>query len=185
MSWTGLDLRRRVRRRLARLLEGIADVVDVVDAVDDPPPAAPPPEPVVAPPVATPAPDPAPAPPPPLPRIDPRKTGPLQDAPKAPSKAATPAPATATPAAEKAKLSPEERQAAHLARTRKGLLRFVHDQGGRAGLRELHDYSEKTFFVAHVGFSRMMEELTEHGLLDYDHDDAVATLTDAGRAELD
>ena len=54
----------------------------------------------------------------------------------------------------------------------------------KASLRELHDYSERTFFVAHVGFSRMMEELTDNDLVDYDHDTATATLTDAGRTEL-
>ncbi len=85
---------------------------------------------------------------------------------------------------EAAKPSPAERQARHWERTRKGLLRFIHERGGSATLHELHEHSESTYFVAHVSFSRMMEELTGGGQLSYDHDTATATLTEAGRAEL-
>jgi hypothetical protein len=64
------------------------------------------------------------------------------------------------------------------------VLAFVADQGGSASLRDLHAHSEATWFVAHVSFSRLMEELTGEGLLSYDHDARVASLTDAGRARL-
>ncbi len=95
-----------------------------------------------------------------------------------------PTAAPSTPAGRKPKESPEDRQERHWKRTREGVLRFVHDNGGKASLRALHDYSESTFFVAHVSFSRLMEELTADELLDYDHDTAEATLTEAGRAEI-
>lgn len=93
--------------------------------------------------------------------------------------------ANLTPAGRKAKQSPEARQKAHWAKARAGILRFVHDQGGKASLRELHDHSERTWFIAHQSFSRMMEELTDEELLEFDHDTATATLTPAGVAELD
>jgi hypothetical protein len=96
---------------------------------------------------------------------------------------AAPEPRSAKPADEP-KPSPAERQARHWERTRKGLLRFIHERGGSATLHDLHEHSESTYFVAHVSFSRMMEELTGGGQLGYDHDTATATLTEAGRAEL-
>jgi hypothetical protein len=106
-------------------------------------------------------------------------------APTPPAEAPAAATSTAqTPAGARAAASPEARQAAHQARTRLGLLRFVHESGGRATLRALHEHSERTYFVAHMGFSRVMEQLTDEGLLDFDHDTGIATLTDAGRAEI-
>lgn len=189
MSLTGLELRRRVRRRFVRALDALAERVD---------PEAPPdvgPEPV--------APEPAPAssqPPPPqaatatpAPASTPLPALPKPPALRPPGAAAgastasperTKAAGGATLASERAATSPEDRQKQHWDRTRKGILRFVHEHGGKAGLRELHEYSERTFFVAHVGFSRLMEELTDEDLLDYDHDTAVAALTDAGRAAM-
>ncbi len=70
----------------------------------------------------------------------------------------------------------------HTERTRVGLLKFVADEGGVASLADMHDHSAKTWFVAHIVFSRVMEGLTDEGLLSFDHDSATATLTDAGRA---
>lgn len=181
MSLTGLHLRRTARRGLARALEALATVVDLPD--DDAAVATPPVE--------------VPAPPPEPPKVEPPK--PLAPLPTI-AKATPPSPAelaaakapkaakpkaVETPAAAKAKASPEDRQRQHWERTRRGLLRFVHEQGGKVSLRELHEHSEKTFFVAHVGFSRMMEELTDQGLLAYDHDTALAAITDAGRAEME
>jgi hypothetical protein len=60
----------------------------------------------------------------------------------------------------------------------------VSEKGGKSSLRDMHDYSESTFFVAHSSFSRLMEELTEQGLLEFDHDTSVATLTTVGTAAL-
>jgi hypothetical protein len=78
-----------------------------------------------------------------------------------------------------------EKQRRHWERTRRGVLRFVAERGGSASLKELHDHAESTYFVAHVSFSRLMEELTGEALLGYDHATATATLTDAGRAIVD
>lgn len=173
MSLTGLDIRQRFRRRLARWIDQLAD------RIDPPPPPSPsvPDDPPAS--QATSA-----SPPPPLPDLpkpslrDPAAGVVSRDRP-APTATVT------TPAAQKASESPEERQARHWTRTREGLLRFVDDAGGSASLRDLHDYSERTFFVAHVQFSKLMEELTDEGLLDYDEDTATGHLTEAGHAEID
>ena len=187
MSLTGLNIRARLRRHLASLLDGIATVVDVPhpEVVPAASPAPTPPAPAAEPKAVEPkAAEPALPPLPSLPKVrEPlhAQTTPPKPAPQSTANAST---ARQTEAAVKAKASPEERQAQHWARTRAGLLRFIDDNGGKASLRELHDYSERTYFVAHVGFSRMMEELTDEDLIDYDHDTAVASLTEAGRAEL-
>jgi hypothetical protein len=76
----------------------------------------------------------------------------------------------------------EQRQLAHWEKTRIGVLSFVAKNGGQASLREMHDHSERRFFVAHQSFSRLMEELTNASFLTYDFDSGVATLTDEGRA---
>lgn len=78
-----------------------------------------------------------------------------------------------------------EKQRRHWERARRGVLRFVAERGGSASLKELHEHAESTYFVAHVSFSRLMEELTGEALLGYDHATATATLTDAGRAIVD
>ncbi len=195
MSWTGRDLRTQLRRSAARGLETLASLIDVPASTTSwaepapvvapsPSPSPPPPAPKAEPkPVPGPKAAPASGPLPPLPSL---AKAPAPSAKRAPPPAPEPKAATAeTPAAAKAKESPEDRQRKHWERTRVGLLRFVHESGGRTSLRDLHNHSEKTYFVAHVGFSRMMEELTDQGLVAYDHDTAEASITDAGRAELD
>lgn len=187
MSITGLDLRDRLRRRVVRGLDVLADLLDdpsdeeVSDTPDDVPPRESAPSRVPEPAQAAPT-----KPLDPLPELN-RSLKPAarpsrpEPAPPPPAKVTA---TFATPAAKKAASTPEERQAAHWTRTREGVLRFVHESSGSATLRALHDYSEQTFFVAHVQFSKLMEELTDEGLLDYDHDTATATITEAGRAEI-
>lgn len=185
MSITGLDLRDRLRRRVVRGLDVIADLLD--DPADeegsDTPADVPPRQAAPPPPPEPPAPA---APLDPLPELN-RSLKPAARPSRPEPTPPPPARVTAsfaTPAAEKASATPEDRQAAHWTRTREGVLRFVHESSGSATLRALHDYSEQTFFVAHVQFSKLMEELTDEGLLDYDHDTATATITEAGRAEI-
>jgi hypothetical protein len=132
----------------------------------------------------------APLPQPPVPAAAPPKAGKrgkaaVDAAPPEPAKPAQPPPAPPAPAAAPpAADANAERQKKHWDRTRKGVLRFVREKGGSATLRDLHDHSEQTYFVAHVSFSRLMEELTGEALLSYDHNTATAALTDAGRALL-
>ena len=74
---------------------------------------------------------------------------------------------------------PEERQRAYFERTRKGVLRWLADQGGSAPMREMHDFSQSKFLVAHQGFSKLMEACVDEGLVEFDR--GTVTLTDAGR----
>lgn len=121
-----------------------------------------------------------------------------EDAPEASTPQPAPRPAVARPAEKPAPrpaprpapppvaLSDEERvrqekAAKHLLRTRKGVLKFVIDQGGTASLADMHQHSEMRYFVGHQKFSQMMEALISEGLLDYSHADGTGAITDAGR----
>ena len=89
----------------------------------------------------------------PRPRAEPERA--------APAPAPAPAPA-ARPLAPPAK-TPEEEQAAakaavHMEKTRRAVLRFVEEAGGESGLAEMHDYSERRWFVGHKKFSDLMED---------------------------
>lgn len=65
------------------------------------------------------------------------------------------------------------------------MLRYLAEHGGAVSLSELHDYSERRFFVAHRGFSELMEALVADEVVLWDASSGIATLTDAGRAELE
>ena len=53
---------------------------------------------------------------------------------------------------------------------------------GEATLAEMHDFSERRYFIAHKKFSDLMESMIEEGQIDYDHGEGRATLTDKGKA---
>src|SRR6185295_7982721 len=75
----------------------------------------------------------------------------------------------------------EEKQRAYFERTKKGMLRWLADQGGSAPMREMHDYSASQFLVAHQGFSKLMEACVDEGLVEFDK--GTVSLTDeAGRS---
>jgi hypothetical protein len=65
-------------------------------------------------------------------------------------------------------LTEEEKQKRHWDKTRKGVLKWLDEQGGSASMKDMHDFSERKFFIAHRSFSRLMEELTEDGTVTYD-----------------
>ena len=96
----------------------------------------------------------------------------------------TPASPAAAPAAPEPPkdADAEEKQRKFMARARKGLLTKVSEAGGSIPLGELHDHSEKRYFIAHRAFSTLMEEMVAEGLLDYESGTGIARLTDAGRA---
>jgi hypothetical protein len=93
-------------------------------------------------------------------------------------------PAPAAPAAPEPPkdADAEEKQRKFMARARKGLLTKVSEAGGAISLGDLHDHSEKRYFIAHRAFSTLMEEMVAEGLLDYESGTGIARLTDAGRA---
>ena len=71
--------------------------------------------------------------------------------------------------------------AKHLQRTKKGILKFVEKNGGTCGLADMHDHSEKRFFVGHRKFSDLMEGMVEEGLLSYSWESQEAMITQEGR----
>ena len=75
----------------------------------------------------------------------------------------------------------EEKVKKHLLKTRKGVLKFVRDNGGSATLAEMHDYSERRYFVAHKKFSDLMEAMIADEQIDYNAAESVATLTETGK----
>lgn len=117
-------------------------------------------------------------------------------APPRPAAAAPAAPAAPTaPAARPAPpppkpLSPEEQAkqekiAAHFEKARRGVLQQLADKGGRSEMADMHDYSERRYFIAHQAFSRMMEGFVAEGLIDYEPRTGQATLTEKGRGWLE
>lgn len=109
-------------------------------------------------------------------------------APTAPASATPEAPRPAAPPPPPPKaLSPEEQEkqakiAAHFEKARKGVLRHLAENGGTMSMGDMHDFSERRYFVAHQGFSRMMEGFVTDGFIAYNHAIGEATITDAGRS---
>lgn len=89
-----------------------------------------------------------------------------------------PAPVAADPAAPSA--ADLAKQAKHWQRTRKGMLKWLVEQGGEATMADMHAKSETKYFVAHRSFSRLMEEFTGEELVTYI--DGRVALTESGRA---
>ncbi len=112
----------------------------------------------------------------PPPVSPPRAATPLPPAAQ-PSPAAQPAPDPALSAEERIK---QEKAAEHLERTRRGVLKFIQDRGGTAGLAAVHEHSEMRYFIGHQKFSKMLEGLVSEGLIDYSHADNLARITSAG-----
>ncbi len=106
-------------------------------------------------------------------------------APPAPEAPLRPAPvAAASPPSEPSADDVAAKAARHLARTRLAVLRFIDEKGGKAGLAEMHDYSERRYFIAHKKFSDLMESLLDDDLILFDHARGEATLTAQGRAAI-
>lgn len=103
----------------------------------------------------------------------------------APTAAAPPAPRITVP--KKVPQTPEQVDKTRRAvlRAKKGTLKYLVDNGGESLLGPMHDHSERRYFIAHRAFSRLMEEVTEEGLVDFDQSTGMATLLDPGRAWLE
>ena len=69
-------------------------------------------------------------------------------------------------------------------RARTGVLKFVSDRGGSASLGDIHEFSDKKYFIAHQGFSRLMEGMVAEGLIDFDRTSNTASLTRAGQEKI-
>ena len=78
-----------------------------------------------------------------------------------------------------------EKIAKHFEKTRKAMLRFLIDQDGTSHLKEMHDLSERRYFIAHRRFSDLMESLVDDALIDFSQTKNEATITDTGRKYLE
>lgn len=108
--------------------------------------------------------------------------------PEGPANLDTASPKSAEPAAKTPAAAPNTDEAKKLARqkraverAKRGTLQFLVDAGGESQLADMHDHSERKYFVAHRGFSRLMEDLTDTGLVDFNHTTGQAIITQAGR----
>lgn len=98
---------------------------------------------------------------------------------KKPVAAPEPVAAAGDPPAKTPSAAELAKQAKHWQRTRKGMLKWLVEQGGEASMADMHAKSEAKFFVAHRSFSRLMEEFTGEELVTYVG--GQVTLTEAGR----
>lgn len=73
-------------------------------------------------------------------------------------------------------------QNAFFQRARKGVVKFVVDQDGKAALGEMHNFSETKFFIGHQNFSKLMESLVDEKLIEFDQSTGTATVTEAGKS---
>lgn len=119
----------------------------------------------------------------PGPRVSVAKPEPAAPAPvapvSAPPKPTQPAPeAVSDPEAE----AMAAKVAKHFEKTRVAMLKFIVDQGGQSSMADMHDRSERRYFIAHKRFSDLMEGIVEEGLIEFDHATGVAKITEAGEA---
>ncbi|MCB9743733.1 MAG: hypothetical protein H6740_14130 [Alphaproteobacteria bacterium] len=78
-----------------------------------------------------------------------------------------------------------EKQRRFMDRARKGVLKHIVEAGGELHMKDMHDYSERRFFIAHRAFSDMMEFFVEQQLIDFDPSSMMATITQSGRDFID
>ena len=119
----------------------------------------------------------------PRPRVSVDKPEPAASAPVAP--VSTP-PEPEQPATDVVSDPEAEAMAAkvakHFEKTRVAMLKFIVDQGGQSSMADMHDRSERRYFIAHKRFSDLMEGIVGEGLIEFDHATGVATITEAGEA---
>lgn len=107
---------------------------------------------------------------------------PAAAAPAAPAPQPTPAPAAAPAGAQPIDPEMAAKASKHFEKTRRAVLSFVHDQGGVASMADMHDHSERRYFIAHKKFSDLMEGIVGEGLVDFDDASGEASITPAGKA---
>ena len=134
--------------------------------------------------------------PPPGPQIQPAPEPEPQPAPiamaepeVAPERTTEPAKETAPPQTDEAASDSTDGQdgeqdakiARHFEKTRVAMLNFLVKQGGSSPLKEMHDLSERRYFIAHRRFSDLMESLVDEKLIDFDQQQNEATISALGR----
>jgi mannitol/fructose-specific phosphotransferase system IIA component len=61
------------------------------------------------------------------------------------------------------------------------LLQHLLAQGGSLALNDMHEYSLKKFLIQHQAFSRLMENLVEDGLVEFDYVSYLAKISESGK----
>jgi hypothetical protein len=74
-----------------------------------------------------------------------------------------------------------KKQQEFLHKARKGVLNHLNDKGGMLNMADLHDFSMKTYFIQHQGFSRLMEGFVGEDLVIYDNQTQDVIITDKGK----
>ncbi len=109
----------------------------------------------------------------------PPRTEPLPP-PSPPATAAKPATPKATDCIDQKPVD-ETKVKRHREKAQRGVLKHLAKEGGVMSMKDLHDYSERRYFIAHAGFSKMMEVFVEDRYVDFDHDTYTVTITEDGR----
>lgn len=65
-------------------------------------------------------------------------------------------------------------------RARKGVLKHIGANGGTMAMADAHDFSERRYFIAHRGYSDMMEWWLKEGYIRYE--EGIITVTEEGAA---
>ncbi len=66
-------------------------------------------------------------------------------------------------------------------KARKGVLKYLDENGGSLPMDKLHDYSLKTYLIQHQRFSQMMESFVNEKLITYNASTQVSTITEEGK----
>jgi hypothetical protein len=162
-----MGLRSRIKGRLKKLTGSPSTPAAPLAQAAEPPakPAAPPPR----------------AEPPPIPKPPVAAAKPqVATEPSVAAKPASAAPAAPGENSEKTAVD-EAKIKRHRSKAERGVLKHLHKQGGTMSMKDLHDFSERRYFIAHVGFSKMMEFFVEYRYVDFDHDSYIVVLNDDGR----
>jgi hypothetical protein len=104
-----------------------------------------------------------------------------------PTPTPTPTPtSTSTPPSTRTSADPEMRAKFEkiVAKAKLGVLEHVlkTSPDGAMSMADMHDHSERRYFIAHRSFSDLMETWIGEGLVHYDPESGTVTVTDAGRA---
>ena len=66
-------------------------------------------------------------------------------------------------------------------KARKGVLKYLAEQGGKLDMGKLHEYSMTKYFIQHQRFSELMESFVNEGLVDHDFATQETTITELGK----
>ena len=75
----------------------------------------------------------------------------------------------------------EEKFKEFFEKARKGVLKYLDENGGSLSMEKLHEYSLKKYFIQHQRFSQMMESFVNEKLINYDAPTQVSTITEEGK----